>query len=223
MNDWSETSFEFCLERDDIYKEFRILGYDFGQSFRRLAKISTNDFHDYYGICEWNGNMVTFLDGLLQSMCLAKPTRNLALPVIIKKLTIDPILLFDELRARRMMKNDIDCDRNRAQVDEGTDLMHSFDKLNEKIKHSFCRFEANIPFTFNIKTKTLVCKGVELEDIVAFTISRKTNTNDLVLDSYEFVPHFDNQAIDGKKLDLLQIYLEVSLRPESCPSKSKPF
>ena len=64
---------EYTLGRDDIYKEMRILGYDYGPEFQRLCFVGTNDFHEIYGICEWTGNFVTFLDGLLQSMIVSAP------------------------------------------------------------------------------------------------------------------------------------------------------
>ena len=53
---------EFSLNANDIYKDLRVMGYDYSGEFQRLKNIRTNDFKEIHGICEWNGNVVTFLD-----------------------------------------------------------------------------------------------------------------------------------------------------------------
>ncbi|CAG2107868.1 unnamed protein product [Medioppia subpectinata] len=62
---------EYRLERDDIYKDLRILGLDYGPEFQRLRRVATNDFNEMYGLCEWDGNFVTFLDSMFHSVYLS--------------------------------------------------------------------------------------------------------------------------------------------------------
>ncbi|CAG2175521.1 unnamed protein product, partial [Oppiella nova] len=75
-NETNLSKCEYILERDDIYKELRILGLDYGPEFRRLLKVGTNDYKNFYALNEWTGNWVTYMDAVLQSMALALPFLN---------------------------------------------------------------------------------------------------------------------------------------------------
>ena len=88
---------EFSLTAEDIYKELRVVGYDYSGEFQRLKKIRTNDFKNIFGICEWNGNVIPFLDALLQAMVFAAPFKKLMVPVLIKTMRIDPKVLFESV------------------------------------------------------------------------------------------------------------------------------
>ncbi|KAJ8025187.1 Fatty acid synthase [Holothuria leucospilota] len=79
------------LEQDDIYKELRLLGYNYGPNFQNI-KSSRLDGQE--ALVEWNGNWVTFLDSLLQVTILGKsnPSKSLYLPTRILSLRINPLL-----------------------------------------------------------------------------------------------------------------------------------
>ncbi|CAG2174729.1 unnamed protein product, partial [Oppiella nova] len=159
---------EYTLGRDDIYKKMRILGYDYGPEFQRLCKVETNDFHEIYGICEWTGNCVTFLDGLLQSMIVSAHYRKLMVPVMMRRLRVDP------------MGNDDNI----------------VDKVVDRNVYRFALMSADIPFNYNNKTKHLISYGVEVEGMSVQPIASPTDDTDVVLDSYEFIANDDINAID---------------------------
>jgi fatty acid synthase len=78
------------LDSNDIYKELRIRGYDYGPKFRRIQDLRIEDSEKVYGNIEWTGNMIPFMDALLQSQAIALPFRKLFVPVMISSLRCDP-------------------------------------------------------------------------------------------------------------------------------------
>jgi len=83
------------LLSEDIYKELRLRGYDYGPTFQGVDS-TTN--HGDCGQLKWNGNWVSFLDAMLQIQVLSLPGQSLRLPTRIKKLHIDPKIHQQEIR-----------------------------------------------------------------------------------------------------------------------------
>ena len=217
---------ELSLSSKDIYQDLRIMGYDYSGEFQRLKKIRTKDFKQIHGICEWNGNLITFLDALLQSMAFAAPFRKLMVPVMIKSLRIDPFVLFDAITHNRKVENE--GTQNEQVFDEISGDMKKFeseaeqlkstfnevktiDQQMEKMKNRFCMFMADMPFYFNPKTKLLITHGIEVQNVMAFPIPRKHETMNLVNDSYEFITNDDNTAIEQCDRKHIIEYLEVKI------------
>ena len=80
---------EIVLNTSDIYKELRLRGYDYGQTFQCMtgAVISSDKVR---ARVKWTDNWVTFVDNMIQLAILAKPIRGLYLPVRIECLRCDP-------------------------------------------------------------------------------------------------------------------------------------
>lgn len=76
------------LTTDDIYKEFRLRGYNYSGLFQGIQKI---DNEGRWADLAWTGNWVSFLDTLLQTSILCTTVRNLALPVDFERIVIDPL------------------------------------------------------------------------------------------------------------------------------------
>ncbi|OWF51822.1 Fatty acid synthase [Mizuhopecten yessoensis] len=77
------------LTTDDIYKELRLRGYDFGPKFRSIAKTSCRGEQ---GDLVWTNNWVLLLDAMIQIHLVVKPDIKSALPTGIRRLTINPVL-----------------------------------------------------------------------------------------------------------------------------------
>ncbi|XP_049519228.1 LOW QUALITY PROTEIN: fatty acid synthase-like [Dermacentor silvarum] len=75
------------LDTDDIYKEFRLRGYEYSGLFQGIIKASMQKPH---GKLQWHGNWVTFLDTMLQITLLHNAKRNCRLPMKIQSCRIDP-------------------------------------------------------------------------------------------------------------------------------------
>ena len=212
---------ELSLDSEDIYKELRIMGYDYSGEFRRLKKIRTNDFKHILGTCEWNGSVVTFLDALLQTMAFESPIRKLMVPVMIKTLRIDPKVLLEAITQNRITKAVTESDSLKPQKDKGfVEVKSEVKVINwlpsshvKQITDEFCFFKSQLHFYYNSKSKLLVTHGIEVEDVEAFPIPRKVDTSNLVLNSYEFVGNEDNSAIDECDRKNIIEYLEVLIIP----------
>ena len=186
---------ELTLTKDDIYKDLRVRGYDYSGDFQKLRQIRTNDFQTLVGECEWDGNMITFLDNLLQAKILATPFRKLVLPVMIKNIRIDPKVLFETVKQNRT--NDSltssswedksvaqylqDETAHQVMADNRGDLLQLVNDKSEK----FNMFKSWVPFYFDANTRILIAPGVEIEHVLALPIPRRMPSS-LVLDSYEW-------------------------------------
>lgn len=82
------------LSGKDIYKEFRVRGYDYGTTFQGL-KEATDDGRK--GTVSWTGNWISFADNLLQLGIIGRSTRALFLPVRFQSVRCDPMLLMSKV------------------------------------------------------------------------------------------------------------------------------
>ena len=114
-NDMKNKDFEIVLNAKDIYKDLRILGYDYGPKFQRLLSVKTNDFKTIHGEIEWDGNWITFMDAILQSMITAFAFRKMMVPVMIRSLRCDPRVLFDALDANQIIDEEKEAEKAKKQ------------------------------------------------------------------------------------------------------------
>nr|XP_050028975.2 fatty acid synthase-like [Dermacentor andersoni] len=75
------------LEAEDIYKEFRLRGYEYHGVFQGITKA---DIHRPCGKLKWDGNWVSFIDAMLQMTLLYSSKRLFKLPAKIQSCRIDP-------------------------------------------------------------------------------------------------------------------------------------
>lgn len=75
------------LLESDFYKEFRLRGYDYTGVFRSVAETRADGLG---GRVKWEPNWISFIDSLIQLKIFAKDTRDLRLPVEIRKVVIKP-------------------------------------------------------------------------------------------------------------------------------------
>ncbi|XP_073345432.1 fatty acid synthase isoform X2 [Pagrus major] len=75
------------LTANDIYKELRLRGYDYGKTFQGI--LESNNAGDS-GKLQWIGNWVTFLDTMLQMSVVGLSGRSLRLPTRIRSVCVDP-------------------------------------------------------------------------------------------------------------------------------------
>lgn len=87
---------EMTLKTDDVYKQFRVCGYDYGESFRNIVAASSDGLHVQV---KWTGQFIPFSDSVLQSLFLAicKKTSALFLPTKFEYMRINPKMLQDKV------------------------------------------------------------------------------------------------------------------------------
>lgn len=76
------------LKVQDIYKELRLRGYDYGKTFQGI--LESNNAGDS-GKLLWTGNWVVFLDTMLQMIVLGLSGKGLRLPTRIRSVCINPV------------------------------------------------------------------------------------------------------------------------------------
>ena len=214
------TESEIVIERSDIYKDLRVMGYDYGPKFRRLKKIASNDFKTMTGEIEWDGNWVTFMDSLLQAMALAMPFKKMMVPVMIKRLRCDPRVFYEwskkfEIEIEKeyldQEKGIHDVEEASGREDELGDMLESSNTelLYQLISNRFHIYNSVMPFFVDVNSRMVVTHGIEVEDMLAIPISRKTNIQDLKMESYQFIANEDFDAIEDRlKIELAE-YLKV--------------
>lgn len=74
------------LDQKDFYKELRLRGYQYSDSFRSVYQARGDGL---YGKVQWDNNWVSFLDCLLQISIIGKDSRSLILPTRIQKIIIN--------------------------------------------------------------------------------------------------------------------------------------
>ncbi|XP_015113130.1 fatty acid synthase [Diachasma alloeum] len=79
----------------DIYKEFRLRGYQYSGLFRALKSATTDGSK---GTIRWANNWVAFMDNMLQMGLLGRDTRSLFVPIGIGKLTINTRKHYQQIR-----------------------------------------------------------------------------------------------------------------------------
>uniref|UniRef100_W4VRN6 Fatty acid synthase n=1 Tax=Corethrella appendiculata TaxID=1370023 RepID=W4VRN6_9DIPT len=83
----ADKSSKLPLTTNDVYKELRLRGYDYGGLFRGVLK---SDSKADTGELQWDDNWVSFMDTMLQFSILGKDLRELYLPTRIDKVIINP-------------------------------------------------------------------------------------------------------------------------------------
>jgi hypothetical protein len=216
------------LDTNDIYKELRIRGYDYGPKFRGLKNIRIEDSRNVYANIEWTGNMIPFLDSILQSQLVALPFRNMFVPVMISSLRCDPKKFFDAIEERKQLihkENDVSGDKILDKVD--TELNISINNENEDKKELTTAIEEEVrlfegfvgdielkyksilPFFADIRLKMIVTHGIEIKGILAVPMPRKGFIQGLELESYQFIPNEENDAIEQINKKEIKEYIEV--------------
>ncbi len=91
------------LDTNDIYKELRVRGYDYGTKFRCIQEIKYENLNKIYGKIKWTGNWISFMDSMIQMMATAIPFRNIFVPIILTTLRCDPKVFFDAIEESKQM------------------------------------------------------------------------------------------------------------------------
>ncbi|KYM97697.1 Fatty acid synthase [Cyphomyrmex costatus] len=91
----SENNEEEHMTARDIYKEFKLRGYQYSGLFRGFKSASVSGSK---GHIIWKNNWETFIDNMLQMYLIGYDTKNLCVPTNIQKLVINPMLHASKLR-----------------------------------------------------------------------------------------------------------------------------
>jgi hypothetical protein len=222
----NEENESITIEVNDIYKELRICGYDYGPNFRRLRKARIEDSDKIYGDIEWTGNMVTFLDALLQSQALVLPFRELFVPVMIQSVRCDPKKFFEAIEenkriisAQNIAETNIIENEQVFEIDSylrisANNLEGEFKILEQGSKFlpeidKDLQYISIIPFFSDNTLKTIVTHGIEINGLSTASIARKALTQDLELETYQFIANEEDDAVEETSKNEIIEYIKV--------------
>lgn len=86
------------IQTKEIYKEFRVRGYDYGPTFQGLVDASSDATS---AKVKWVGNWVSFTDSMLQLAILGQKKRGLLLPTFIELVKCDIKSLYTEIKRNK--------------------------------------------------------------------------------------------------------------------------
>ncbi|KAF7494247.1 Fatty acid synthase [Sarcoptes scabiei] len=150
--------FSLELKIKDIYKEFRLRGYDYGQEFQSIQHLEVFDKTALAKICY--KNWITFVDGMIQTAVIGRPIRGLFVPVRLKYLRFDPKIFFENLnRSETKILDTMFDGRLNIGVAKGIEFqgikanlaprklntVQPIEEISEFVKH----FEFDLPLAFD--------------------------------------------------------------------------
>ena len=84
--------------------------------------------------------------------------------------------------------------------------------LDKMISDKFHIHRSIVPFHVDMDSKIIVSYGIELECVEGLPIPRRLNTQDLNLESYQFIPNEDLNAIEENErkwvVDYMKVFIE---------------
>ncbi|GAB6031066.1 hypothetical protein CHUAL_007877 [Chamberlinius hualienensis] len=86
INQSNNSHHKLKMTSKDIYKEFRLKGYQFGPAFQTVSELNVEG---NCGKIKWSDNWVTFIDGIIQTGIISKSSGSLYLPSRIDYLEIN--------------------------------------------------------------------------------------------------------------------------------------
>lgn len=203
---------ELTMELNDIYKQFRVSGYDYGETFRNIIQSSTDG---RYCKVRYNGHFVAFTDAVLQSLFLAvsqyAPSGGLFLPTKFEYVRFQPEIILAKLKACKMLFDRTEGSLNtQAKREIMTKIMQreSGDQNAENVVAETtadddgkkkepealpeCIFET---FCDPI-TGVIITDGVEMRGVKATPAPRRVDNNEVLLESYQFVHDIEDRVDD---------------------------
>ena len=207
---------EVVLQESDIYKDLRVCGYDYGMFFRSIKSLRTKNFRQFDGMIKWEGNWVTFMDGLFQSVPLTLPQRQLIVPVMIKRLVCDLKIQFEgmskylieEEPTPKVTEGNAQLITDLDDLEESTELnLHNFQF--DRVLNNRLMCEAVLPFHVDTDLGLVVTHGIEMECVEGLPIPRKSDIQDMKIESYQFISNEDMNAIQCNYYESVAQYIEV--------------
>ncbi len=225
------------LDSYDVYKDFRVRGYDYGPKFKGIQESRSGTFDKVYSKVKWTGNWISFMDTVLQVELSTVPFRNIFVPVILTSLRCDPKVFFNaieeskefindennpELNIETELENLVDdkellnniksdtTEQEKEDLEEMKKLMEpEIKQIEELLETGKEKFISILPVYHDKNLKLIVTHGIEVTNIIAAPIPRRNALQDVVCESYQFIPNEENIAIDiGFKREITD-YLQV--------------
>lgn len=214
------------LQQADIYKQFRVSGYDYGETFQCIEEASDDGS---YSKVKFNGHFVSLTDSILQSIFLAvthyAPSGGLFLPTRFDYVRFQPEIILAKMRAanmkfdqldgslsttskREIMTKIMERESGKAATNEETKNREENEKNTQVIDEEKpkCIFEAYC----DPITGIIVSDGIEMRGIKASPAPRRVDNNEVLLESYQFTSDYEDPIQDHVLTDFYSTNAEYT-------------
>lgn len=198
------------LNSDDIYKQFRVSGYDYGETFQNILESSANG---KYSRIKFNGYFVSLTDSILQTIFLAvsqyAPSGGLFLPTKFDYVRFQPRIILQKLRQLNLVLDKSEnCLNTKAKREIMTKIMQR--EAGKEVETEAVEAEQDeseqqqqeekIDCIFDTYcdpiTGIIVTDGIEMRGIKATPAPRRDTSNEVLLESYQFVRDEEISVVD---------------------------
>lgn len=190
------------------------------------------------GSIQWTGQWVSFVDSALHLSLLSIPIRTLFVPVGIESFKCRPSVLFDVIKQMKssnstkqeeensqntQLKSEFCYFRDMARNSEIVqNQMEDIAKNDETIPIEIMNFtfenvdpvdtKAEFKVKFDLFNQLLVTKGIEIKGLIPINIPRKSDNQNLILESNRFVPFVEEGNFDCESVYQIEHYAEICLK-----------
>ena len=220
---------DFKLNTQEFYRELRIRGYDYGPKFQGVQESKFIDSSKSIGKIRYtnNSNFISSLDSMMQLMISAIPVRSLFIPVSIQSFKCDPLMFMEGIDQHKtytikkgedklkdeFMDDEKEIMKNEEFKDDLIEYKDDIGKLisdfHDKTGTGKQKWYSDVPVFINIKLRALIARGIEIRGLIAVNLPRKFMSNGLRFEKYEFVPYYEQNAIENYNRNELITYLNV--------------
>ena len=220
--DISKINNQYTLNTEEFYKELKVRGYDYGPKFQDVVESKFVDATKSFGKVRWTNtsNFIAFLDATLQLFISTSETRSLDIPVTLQSFRCDPVMLFDAIDSHKRYldekseENHLDAEKkiifgNDESVEMYKEELNDIENLNEKFGVGNQKWVSDVPMIVNNNLNAIITKGLEVKGMISVMMPRKFLSKDLRLERYQFIPFYENDAIENYYRNELTTYLNV--------------
>ena len=220
--DISKINNQYTLNTEEFYKELKVRGYDYGPKFQDVVESKFVDATKSFGKVRWTNtsNFIAFLDATLQLFISTSETRSLDIPVTLQSFRCNPVMLFDAIDSHKRYldekseENHLDAEKkiifgNDESVEMYKEELNDIENLNEKFGVGNQKWVSDVPMIVNNNLNAIITKGLEVKGMISVMMPRKFLSKDLRLERYQFIPFYENDAIENYYRNELTTYLNV--------------
>lgn len=192
------------LNHSDVYRQFRLGGYDYGETFSCIQSASSDG---RFARIKYNGKLVSLTDNVLQTIflaiCCQSPFNSLFLPTGFDYVRFNPAMIFEKINSSACSTTRIQTEAERMErtKEKSTSdhLKHlsavgeqpsSIGHENESVMFdAFCELETGI----------IVTDGIEMRGVKASPAPRRELLEPL-LECYKFIPDIEEPVRESVEL-----------------------
>ena len=176
---WQAKARTEFLEQNEIYKEFKIRGYEYTDVFQGIYKSTVDGFS---GELFWNSKWLAFFDAMIQTYMFGKS--GLQWPTYIYSVRVDP-----RVHAKYIRK-----------FEDNKEYYYKKPEFQDKYYtqyNEYPDFTGVIPYFYDEYSKTYVAGGVEMSGFYSTELPKTYFEQPVTIERFKFVPYNESFGQDS--------------------------